>query len=1267
MVRRRIAVLAAQCEEKTQAVFLEGLAGEAFSLNYDVCVFSMYQKAQDTPLRERGDSNIFRLINYDLFDAVIILQDTIKTPGIAHEIELQVQRVFHGPVLVIDSESRYFPSMMIDHKTPIEKLVSHLIEVHGYHNIAFLNGIPDHIHSKQRLSGYEHAMQAHGLTVRPDMIYDGDYWYTGGERVAKQLLAGTAHLPEAVVCANDCMAIGLCDGLTAAGIRIPEDIAVVGYDSIEEGQKSPVSITSADVPAGACGRCAAQWVDAKLSGRPVPSLEIEVPLFIGGSCGCPEHHDLSDNGRRKTWAITRVSSDFYSSFNHIDEDLLSQQDVRSFFNTVFQYTYQIRDFDHFQICLDENWKKPEFMIGEYARRHGYSKHSYPIVRCGASETEGNVVDFQESFETSMLSPQLYEDRDHPEMFTFTPLFFDDRCFGYAVISYGSEPKIYDGVYRLWMRSFMMGLESFNRQDALKKLLTQVEATQIRDGLTGLYNYKGFTSQVQELGQRCLREGGYVGIIAVDLVRLTDINRKFGRQTGDQAILKMARIIQDIELDGEICARMCNDEFLIACHEDSEKPVHTAELVDMLGELVQMWNVDNPENFQLEIATGSIVHSVTGTEALEELINEAVNRKNARKHAIRQQQEQLAGLSEEDQKRDVLVADILDNNRLIYFFQPIVNTRTGAVCAYEALMRADVEERISPPEILRSATRLNRLYDVEKATFFNVLDYIDAHPEQFENKRVFINSIPGYQLEGDDKILFAKRMKDHAGQIVVEFTEETEIGDEELAEIKANYEAMDIDTAIDDYGSGYSNVNNLLRYMPGVVKIDRMLLSDIQDNPQKQHFVKDIIEFAHDSDILALAEGVETSAELWEVIRLGADLIQGYYTAKPNAVPIQQIDERVAGEIVQYSQSATGRHVKKVYTIEGDSHISLVQLVQNRYTDIVIRKTDETYHHVEIVGVSGFSSNISIEVEEGYRGNLILDNACFTNLKGLACLRLHEQTELLVTLVHDNEMINGGICVPETAALTFEGDGNLSLQINSGKYYGIGNDLDSRHGDIIFRQDGSIVMMANGMKGVGVGSGLGGRIRIERGRYDFDLNGQDGIGIGSVRGRSELYIGYCDLNIRFGVAQGVVIGSHENDAAIFIENASVRIVGACANVVGIGSYKGKNSSVRIENANAGLNIRSKEGIVLGGMKSDVDISLSHVTVRIIAEGREIYAIGNEAGTARLHAEDSDLDVTVKNQSEVDLLVDEDVFCMVNGRSSFVVNDHRIDRAQISVAL
>ena len=135
---------------------------------------------------------------------------------------------------------------------------------------------------------------------------------------------------------------------------------------------------------------------------------------------------------------------------------------------------------------------------------------------------------------------------------------------------------------------------------------------------------------------------------------------------------------------------------------------------------------------------------------------------------------------------------------------------------------------------------------------------------------------------------------------MELTEQTELQDDELESLKKQYRDMGIGFALDDYGTGYSNVGNLLRYMPDYVKIDRSLLTEIQKSSQKQHFVREVIDFCHANNIMALAEGVETVEELQTVIYLGADLIQGYYVARPKSEIINSIDGNVKMEIAQAS-------------------------------------------------------------------------------------------------------------------------------------------------------------------------------------------------------------------------------------------------------------------------------------------------------------------------------------------------------------------------------
>ena len=288
-------------------------------------------------------------------------------------------------------------------------------------------------------------------------------------------------------------------------------------------------------------------------------------------------------------------------------------------------------------------------------------------------------------------------------------------------------------------------------------------------------------------------------------------------------------------------------------------------------------------------------------SLEYLINRVVNLKNRKKSDKRRNMLAMTNLSEDDIRRNQVVSKIIDDNLFEYHFQPLVRARDGSIFGYEVLMRSVDPYLLSPGQILEGAACLGRLYDIEKATFYNVLGLMEQYGDRVGNRKIFMNSLPAYQLTDEDMKRVEGLLSRFSRNIVIEITEESELSDAQLAQLKEQHSRIHLEMALDDYGSGYSNINNLLRYMPQYVKIDQMLISEIEKNPHKQHFVRSIVEFAHNNHISALAEGVRTSEELRAVINLGVDLIQGFYTAKPSEEPRVVLDKEVVSEILKYQQ------------------------------------------------------------------------------------------------------------------------------------------------------------------------------------------------------------------------------------------------------------------------------------------------------------------------------------------------------------------------------
>lgn len=1248
--RKRIGLLVGQAEESYQKLFIEGFLQQAFEYDYDVCVFAMYQKYQETTAREIGESTIFSLINYDLFDGFVVLLDTLQTPGVADNVEDKLKENFNGPVICIDKESKYFPTIMTDHYSPVKKLISHIIEDHGYEDIAYLTGKQWHPHSKERLQAYIDCMREHNLPVRYDRIFYGDFWYSSGETMVEKLLKDRQNMPRAIACANDCMAIGVAEALERNGLRIPEDVAVIGYDSAEEGKTSPKPITSAPIPAKECGVHAAVCLNALFKDKPMPEFHAEVELFIGSSCGCHNNSMAPKLNLREGWSTDISEFSFYSCYNHMMEDMLSKSQFKDLMNTIFTYVYQIRDFDSFHLCLNSHWCNPEKLGEHESQWQGYTEQILPILQCGKAGNSQNRINYSQMFDRNVLLPALYEERDVPMAFFFTPMHFEERCLGYAVISYGNEAKSYDDTYRLWLRNAMQGLECFRRIEALQQSNKLLQSSQIRDSLTGLYNYQGLLQQVENY------YGHYLSVIAIDIKGLAGINGQYGREEGNKAIRTTADILNSC-VKGGISCRLGNGEFVgvVLSHDDDKKHIYSIK-----NSLMERLQAIDGFSYELSVYVGCEAGEVSSRDGFEHLLNAAVGQKNGNKINERKMQNSDV-LTEEEQKEAAVVQVILDENRFHYHFQPIVSAKTGEIYAYEALMRADVTPYLSPLKILKYAEHMDRLYDVEKATFFNIIDRINSEQGWLEGKKVFINSIPGQRLQGKDAETLEEKIREHAGSVVVELTEQTEVTDDELAMMKEIFAKMGIDTAVDDYGTGYSNVTNLLRYMPNYVKIDRMLLSEIQDSPQKQHFVREIIEFAHDNDIQALAEGVETTEELQTVIRLGVDLIQGYYTARPAQDIIMAISKDVQEEIVRYQQQKMSNKDSKVYVAGKESRISLAKLVADQYASIEIVNDKTTYRDVVISGVPGLSTQIALDIRDGYQGRIVLDNVSFSGKKRSTCIDIGKNCEVTLVLQGENQFYDGGIRIPASSKLIMEGDGNLDINVNYDGYFGIGNDVDASHGSIEFAQDGCIEISGSGSCGVGIGSGYGGEIIIRKGKYVLNMSGKESVALGSINGAVNILASYCNINLNFATTRCVALGSMTGNVHVHVSYAMIKGVFGGDDCVGIGCMENGNVDVVVDNATLNLNLRAKYMLCgIGSKTGDVMIDIRHAALIMKVDGEDSLALGNRTCSAKIDITKSNVDIKVKSKLDIDMGAKDSDIHIVDTPYSFILNGEEKNR-------
>jgi len=199
------------------------------------------------------------------------------------------------PVIFIAS-GEVGPAIAVDNAGGTLDAIRHLVE-HGHRHIAFIAGVPDDLDGDTgaRLRAFRMALHMHGLAADERLIVYGQHTYEGGYLAMRQIIA--THAPfTAVMASNDESAMGAMQALQEAGLRIPEDVAVIGFDDRPESVVAEPALSSVHVPIFEIGYRAVEMLIRQIQGHDVPAEPVLVPtrLMTRESCGCNRNATVTD-------------------------------------------------------------------------------------------------------------------------------------------------------------------------------------------------------------------------------------------------------------------------------------------------------------------------------------------------------------------------------------------------------------------------------------------------------------------------------------------------------------------------------------------------------------------------------------------------------------------------------------------------------------------------------------------------------------------------------------------------------------------------------------------------------------------------------------------------------------------------------------------------------------------------------------------------------------------------------------------------------------
>lgn len=226
-------------------------------------------------------------------------------------------------------------------------------------------------------------------------------------------------------------------------------------------------------------------------------------------------------------------------------------------------------------------------------------------------------------------------------------------------------------------------------------------------------------------------------------------------------------------------------------------------------------------------------------------------------------------------------DIIQQERVVPYFQPIYSLNPLRLLGVEVLSRPQTTSNLSNPEVLfKEALRYGLYYDLEMVVWKKA---IDAAQRVFGKEYLFLNCNP-YLIESNRFASVRDLFSDFGmspKNVFFEITERSAIAEFNLFfDRLSDFRTHGFKIAIDDVGAGYASLESIVQTKPEVVKIDRQIIAGAVEDSFKRSIVKLIVAFCNENDIICIAEGIETKEDFDFLVKIGVFAGQGYYLYRP---------------------------------------------------------------------------------------------------------------------------------------------------------------------------------------------------------------------------------------------------------------------------------------------------------------------------------------------------------------------------------------------------
>ena len=515
-------------------------------------------------------------------DALIVATG-VYCAGIPQEkLESELYRFGRRPVIsaAIPLNLPNCYTVQADCKKSYLDVVTHLKNVHGCKNIAFLSAAATKSKEAiERLEAFKEAMAANKLKFNEKFLFEGKFTDFDAEAAMKKTLKTKADVKfDAVVCANDMMAIGCYRVLQELGLSIPGDVKVVGFDDAQFASRANPRLSTINQNIYNQGYQCAKTALEVLEGKDVDRIIYsELQPKFRQSCGCIPMDSSEDVYKSTSGDILEEGEHLISRLkqymNDLDErnNIIILLDILKGANTMRQFYYNLKHIIHLcsmddmvinlypiPVYMDYN---EDFVIPEKMEMSMYSDliEDKEEFNPGTKFNPSNVIFSEPSLD------------NRAGQYVLHPIFSGETSYGYLICKINKNKFADFAIYlKIIITTISSAIEYTNRLLETERLTSKYTELQEdnttltkqskTDELTGVLNRRGY----YEFGQRTLdiiQEMEHAGIVFfADMDNLKKINDTYGHDVGDEAIKLLAEIFKMVFRSNDVIGRLGGDEF-----------------------------------------------------------------------------------------------------------------------------------------------------------------------------------------------------------------------------------------------------------------------------------------------------------------------------------------------------------------------------------------------------------------------------------------------------------------------------------------------------------------------------------------------------------------------------------------------------------------------------------------------------------------------------------------------------------------------------------